>query len=158
MSFSSFLLSAFFCLQNHFCSTLCLTSPKRFLLLLFGPGIKCKEVFFWQKCCLKPCLHIASKMPSSKLHRRFIEASSNFSWPCTNFSMKCRWSFDDSYFKLILIFLKKCERYLSSKNSCMTTKFSCMTTKNSMKLRWNVDEASMTAFSLLCVNGPLSPV
>ena len=35
-------------------------------------------------------LHIATKMPSSKLHGRFIEASSNFSWSCTTFSMKCR--------------------------------------------------------------------
>ena len=36
-----------------------------------------------------------------------------------------------------------------------SSKISCMTTKKSMKLRWNVDEALMTAFSLLCVNGPL---
>ena len=28
-------------------------------------------------------------------------------------------------------------------------------TKNSTKLRWNFDEASMMAFSWLCVNGPL---
>ena len=34
-------------------------------------------------------------------------------------------------------------------------KISCMTTKIWMKLRWNVDEASMTAFSLLYVNGML---
>ena len=32
-------------------------------------------------------LHITTKMPSSKLHRRFIEASSRFSWSCTKFSM-----------------------------------------------------------------------
>ena len=43
-------------------------------------------------------LHIESKMPSSKLHRIF-------SWSRTNFSMKCRWSFDDSHFILIFIFL-----------------------------------------------------
>ena len=34
----------------------------------------------------------------------------------------------------------------SSKNTCMTT-------KNLMKLRWNVDEASMTTFSMTHVNG-----
>ena len=31
-----------------------------------------------------------------------------------------------------------------------------MTKKNSTKLRWNTDEVSMTAFSMLCVNGPFS--
>ena len=35
-----------------------------------------------------------------------------------------------------------------------SSKISCLATKNSMKLRWHVDEASMAAFSVLCVNGP----
>ena len=86
--------------------------------------------------------HIASKMSSSRLHRPFIEFS------CTNFSMKRRWSFSDSHFKFILFFWKKLRKAISLKNSCMTT-------KNSMRLRWNVDEASMTPFSMLCVNGLL---
>ena len=37
-------------------------------------------------------LNIASSMPSSK-----------FLWSCTNFSMKCRWSFNDSHFKVELL-------------------------------------------------------
>ena len=49
------------------------------------PLLKLVQVQFLT--CLKPYLHIASKIPLSKLHLRFIEASSNFSWSCTKVSM-----------------------------------------------------------------------
>ena len=97
---------------------------------------------FLQKIAKRAHSHIASKMPSSKLYQRFIEASTNFSWSCTKFSLKLRWNVDDSHFNLILFFEKLRNVFIA--------------TKNSTKLRWNVDEASMTAFSMLCVNGPLT--
>ena len=52
-----------------------------------------RELTFWnlRNSKLRAHLHISSKMPSSMLHRRLIEASSNFSRPCANFSMKLRW-------------------------------------------------------------------
>ena len=66
-----------------------------------------------------------------------IEASSNFSWSSTTFSMKRWWR----QFKSILFFLKKLRKVFFIEKFVASSKFSCMTTKNSMKLRWNIDEA-----------------
>ena len=86
---------------------------------------------------LRAHLHIASKMQSSKLHRRFIKI---FVVMHEFFDE----SFDDSYFKLILIFEKNAKGTFHRKIRAWPR-----------KIRWSFDETSMTAFSLLCVNGPL---
>ena len=65
-----------------------------------------------------------------------------------------QWNMPFAFFSKIKINLK----WLSSKLHRLFIEISVMTTKNLMKLRWNVDEASMTAFSILCVNGPLAHV
>ena len=106
----------------------------------------------WPNSVLGAHLLIASKTPSSKLHRHFIEVSSNFSWSCTKFSM------------MAIIFRKKytLRNFFNNKNYFKTAvievslKNSCMTTKKSMHLRWNVDEASTTAFSMRMCKWALS--
>ena len=76
-------------------------------------------------------LHIASKL------RRFFRG----------YVRIILWNFDDSHFKLIFLMRKV---YFHEKFLDIIEKF----VKNSMKRRWNVDEDSMTAFSIfgmLCV-------
>ena len=85
---------------------------------------------------------------SSTFHRSFIEffvVKHEFFDDATNFSMKDTFRNIFQKFKLIKTSCHKKE----------STTFHRKIRAWPRKFRWNVNEASMTTFSMLCVNGPL---
>ena len=79
-----------------------------------GGGAGGRGQFKQHRGRLRDHLHITSK---TYRHRRFIAATSTFSWSCTNVSMKLRNK------KLIFIFWKKGEWYISLKNMLVANFF-----------------------------------